>query len=313
MIKTNSKCSIIICAYTEKRWRDLVAAIESLQRQTLLPYEVIVVIDHNPLLLQRVRHLFPDVVAVENREERGLSGARNSGVAVATGDIIVFLDDDAIAEPDWLGALVKGYEEPNVIGVGGSSLPIWMDKHPQWFPEEFYWVVGCTYRGLPPSTSVVRNLIGCNMSFKREVFDAVGGFRSGIGRIDTRPLGCEETELCIRTNQFWPDGYFVYEPNARVLHNVPGNRASLNYFLARCYSEGLAKALVSKFVGPRDGLSAEWKYSMYTLPTGVLRGVADAILRQKFSGLARAGAIVAGLTVTTTGYCVGRVSTSLAS
>ncbi len=66
-------------------------------------------------------------------------------------------------------------------------------------PEEFYWVVSANYRGMPPSGAHVRNLLGGNMSFRREQFDVVGGFRSDIGRgAGKRPLGCEETEFCIR-------------------------------------------------------------------------------------------------------------------
>jgi len=195
-----------------------------------------------------------------------------------------------------------------VIGVGGASLPMWLEKQPTWFPEEFNWVVGCSYRGLPVSTATVRNLIGCNMSFRRELFDAVGGFRNGIGRVDTRPLGCEETELCIRTNQHWPERIMLYEPKARVHHRVPGNRAQWGYFFSRCYSEGLAKAFVSQFVGAKDGLASEWEYSMKTLPQGVIRGVTEATVSRDPTGLARACAIVAGLTVTAAGYVVGRVS-----
>jgi len=307
---SSASCSVIICAYTEKRWRDLNAAVDSLRRQTLRPTEVIVVVDHNPELLRRVREELPSVIVVENQETHGLSGARNSGLAVATGDLIAFLDDDAVAEPNWLAELTRGYADPNVIGVGGASLPMWLEKQPTWFPEEFNWVVGCTYRGLPLSTAIVRNLIGCNMSFRREVFDAVGGFRSEIGRVDTRPLGCEETELCIRTTQLWPERIMLYEPNARVHHRVPHTRAKWSYFFSRCYSEGLAKAVVSKFVGAKDGLESEWKYSLQTLPQGVIRGVTEAAVSRDPTGLARAGAIVAGLTVTTAGYLVGRVSTN---
>jgi GT2 family glycosyltransferase len=307
-VSTIYSCSVVICAYTEKRWRDLVAAVESLRRQTLRPTEVIIVVDHNPILLQRVQSNLRDVIAVENEEEHGLSGARNSGLAVATGEIIVFLDDDAIAEAQWLEELTRGYADERVIGVGGASLPLWLDQVPAWLPEEFYWVVGCSYLGLPVTTATVRNLIGCNMSFRKEVFDAVGGFRNGIGRVDTRPLGCEETELCIRTSQLWPERIMLYEPNARVHHRVPQNRAQWSYFFARCYSEGLAKASVSKFVGAKDGLASEWKYSLQTLPQGVIRGIAESVRTLNPSGLARAGAIVAGLTVTAAGYVIGRVS-----
>jgi hypothetical protein len=227
---------------------------------------------------------------------------------VAQGEIIVFLDDDAVAAPNWLWELTRGYADPNVIGVGGASNPMWQEKRPAWFPEEFNWVVGCSYRGLPLTTATVRNLIGCNMSFRRQVFEAVGGFRNGMGRVDTRPLGCEETELCIRTSQLWPERIMLYEPNALVHHRVPSNRASWSYFFARCYSEGLAKAAVSKFVGAKDGLASEWSYTLQTLPQGIIRGVAETATRFDPAGLARAGAIMAGLTVTTAGYIAGRVS-----
>src|ERR1700737_1998320 len=94
--------SVIICAYTEERWDDLVAAIESVQGQTLPAKEIIVVVDYNQQLLQRVQDHIANVITVENTRVRGLSGARNSGIAVARSDIIAFLDDDAVAIPNWL-------------------------------------------------------------------------------------------------------------------------------------------------------------------------------------------------------------------
>ena len=66
-VPSTYNCSVVICAYTEKRWRDLVAAIESLRRQSLRPTEVIVVVDHNPSLLERVQTQLDDVIAVEIR------------------------------------------------------------------------------------------------------------------------------------------------------------------------------------------------------------------------------------------------------
>jgi glycosyltransferase involved in cell wall biosynthesis len=304
--------SVVICAYTVARWDDLVTAVESVQQQSASPREIVVVIDHNTALLERVRMHFPDVVAVENKESRGLSGARNSGVAVARGEVIAFIDDDAVAAPDWLAQLNAGYREPLVLGVGGAIKPLWMDGRPKWFPEEFNWVVGCTYRGMPRTTAPVRNLIGCNMSFRREVFEAIGGFRNGIGRVGTHPVGCEETEFCIRANQRWPQSVLLYESRARVQHRVPTSRACWDYFRARCYAEGLSKALVSRSVGTRDGLASERTYTFRTLPRGVIRGLADVAFHRDPTGLARAGAIVAGLATTTTGYLVGLVSERLA-
>lgn len=300
--------SVVICAYTEDRWDDLIQAVQSVRAQSAPPREILVVVDHNPGLLARVRAQVPGVVVVENQEPRGLSGARNSGIAAARGSVIAFIDEDAVASPDWLAHLSAGYTDPRVLGVGGAIEPLWLSGRPSWFPDEFDWVVGCTYRGMPQVAAAVRNLIGCNMSLRREVFAAVGGFRNGIGRVGTHPVGCEETELCIRAGQRWPEGIFLYEPQARVYHRVPAGRARWSYFFARCYAEGRSKAQVARLVGAQDGLAAERSYVRRTLPLGVWRGLMDALARRDPAGAARAGAIVAGLALTAAGYVRGAVA-----
>jgi glucosyl-dolichyl phosphate glucuronosyltransferase len=299
--------SVVICAYTERRWGDLKAAVRSVVRQTAPPLEVIVVCDHNDVLLERVRVEMPSVVAVENAQPRGLSGARNTGVHAAAGEIVAFLDDDAIAAPDWLQWLLKPYEDASVMGAGGAVEPLWPEARPPRFPAEFDWVVGCSYRGLPDHRSFVRNPIGANMSLRRDVFGVVGGFLTDVGRVGTWPLGCEETELCIRVRRRIPGSAIVYEPRARVRHRVPEERLRWRYFGSRCYSEGLSKAVVARHAGWQAGLASERAYVARTLPQGVARGLADAAVRGDAAGLTRAGAIVAGLSITTLGYTVGRL------
>ncbi len=310
MTPTALDISVVICAYTEARWHDLLAAVDSVQRQSAPPREIIIVIDHNPALLERTRTHLAGVVVVKNREQRGLSGARNSGIAVARGDVIAFMDEDAVAAPDWLARLAASYENPQVLGVGGAIEPMWLSKRPAWFPEEFNWVVGCTYLGMPQTAAPVRNLIGCNMSFRRQVFESLGGFRNGVGRIGLRPTGCEETELCIRASQHWPAGTLLYEPKAQVSHRVPASRAQWGYFRSRCYAEGLSKAQVSQLVGAKDALASERTYTFRTLPLGVVRGLARAVLHHDLTGLTQAAAIALGLAVTTIGYLAGTVSRS---
>jgi glycosyltransferase involved in cell wall biosynthesis len=299
--------SVIICAYTEARWHDLVAAVASVQSQSLAPHEIIVVIDHNPTLLARVEREIGGVVTLANRFGRGLSGARNTGIGVASGDILAFMDEDAVAARNWLAQLAQGYVTPQTLGVGGAIEPLWAGKRPFWFPEEFLWVVGCTYRGMPMARASVRNLIGCNMSFRRELFDHNGGFREGVGRIGTRPVGCEETEFCIRALQRNPGAQMLFDPTALVHHRVPALRARFDYFLSRCYAEGLSKAQIANFVGAKDSLSNEWGYTLRTLPLGAWRGLVDTFLRLQGGGVARAAAIVIGLTVTALGYMRGKV------
>jgi GT2 family glycosyltransferase len=299
--------SVIICAYTELRWCELAAAVRSATGQSVAPLEVIVVSDHNPALLERVRREVPEAVSLCNDQQRGLSGARNSGVRAARGEVLAFLDDDAVAAPDWLEHLLAPYRDPAVIGVGGSIEPLWPRARPRFMPDEFDRVVGCTYRGMPTTTSRVRNLIGANMSVRRDLFEAVGGFRTDVGRVGTRPVGCEETELCIRAARNMPGTRMVFAPAARVRHHVTDERAGWRYFRDRCWSEGLSKAVVTRHAGRADGLSSERRYVTSTLPRGVARALRDAVSRRDTGGIARAAAIVAGLTITTAGYAAGTV------
>jgi len=300
--------SVVICAYTDARWDELVAAVRSVQAQETPVLETVLVIDHHPALQERAAREIPGVVLVENVEQRGLSGARNSGVRVARGDVIAFMDDDAWADPAWWSHLAAAYADPTVMAAGGAILPSWERGRPSWFPREFDWVIGCTYLGMPETRAAVRNMIGCNMSFRRDAFVEVGGFSHGIGRIGTRPLGGEETEFCIRAQRRWPHRVIIYEPAAVVNHRVPAARGTVRYFRSRCYAEGLSKAAIAKLVGSGSALSTERGYAVRTLGGGVARNLADAVRGKGLTGLRRAAAIVLGLAATTTGYVVGRIS-----
>jgi hypothetical protein len=219
---------------------------------------------------------------------------------------VAFIDDDAVAAPDLLERVAKGCR-PGVLGLGGAAEPSWPTRRPGWFPPEFDWVVGCTYRGLPARGGVVRNPIGANMSLRREVLEAVGGFEPDVGRVGNLPAGCEETDLCIRAARVFPNGSFVFDPSIRVRHRVRPERVRMRYFLLRCFGEGRSKAIVAQRSGAARGLASERSYAVRTLPAGVLRGIGDAVLRRDPAGLARAAAIVIGLAVTSAGYVAGRV------
>ena len=311
--------SVVVCVYTEKRWDDIVDAVASVAAQDVPAREMLVVVDHNGALLDRARRELTGVTVLPNALKQGLSGARNTAIAQATGDVVVFLDDDACARPGWLRALLEPYEDTTVKAVGGVAHPRW----PAWpvtagrpgvlpgaaprdgdATGELDWIVGCTYTGQPTQQAEVRNLMGCNMSFRREVFDRVGGFAEDIGRIGKNPLGCEETELCIRARQAYARAgekiRIVFEPRAVVDHRVSADRVEWAYLRRRSWAEGLSKAAVSKLVGSDDALETERDYVAKILPSAVLRE-----LRAKRP--ASAAAVVTALAFTTAGYVRGKL------
>jgi glycosyltransferase involved in cell wall biosynthesis len=296
--------SVVICAYTEDRWSGLVAAVSSVKAQSV-PAEIIVVIDHNQRLYEFAKAALHGSLVLANRGTRGLSGARNTGWAAASGDVVAFLDDDAVAEQDWLEHLAEAYQG-DIAAVGGAIVPVWESHRPAWFPEEFDWVVGCTYRGLPETMTEVRNVIGANMSFRRDALRALDGFRDGIGRVGALPVGCEETELCLRLRERWPDRRIMYTPMARVRHRVPRKRASCAYFIRRCLGEGISKAVLTRAHGSRGALETERAYLRRVLRRASTRYLGD-VLRGDPGGAGRLGAIAFGVAAAAIGYGSARL------
>jgi hypothetical protein len=180
--------------------------------------------------------------------------------------------------------------------------PIWGAARPGWFPDEFGWVVGYSHRGVPTQTSIVRNPFGGNMAIRVEALRAIGGFRSGIGRVGTRPVGGEETDVCIRLLRARSDALVVFEPRARIAHHVPATRTTLRYFVARCYHEGISKAQLAAFSGSDRALSEERRYVRSVLPAAVMHGVGLALRGRVADGLGRAGAVIAGVGAAGAGY-----------
>ncbi|MDK1475689.1 glycosyltransferase family 2 protein [Streptomyces sp. 549] len=306
---STARFSVVVCAYTPDRWDDILAAVASVRAQSLPPWEILLVVDHHTALRERLAAHYEgsaDVRVLANAGPRGLSAGRNTGVAAAGGEFVAFLDDDAVADPDWLRHFAAAYTSPEVYAVGGRTEPLWASgRRPPWFPEEFDWAVGCTYRGLPPGRTRVRNVLGGNASFRRSAFGAVGGFATGIGRDGDRlPLGCEETELCIRLSRAIPGAVLLIDDRAVIHHKVPHARERFGYLRTRAYAEGLSKALVARSVGAGAGLETERRYTSRVLPAGIARGLRDFVLARP-GGAGRAGTIVAGTAAAAAGYAVG--------
>jgi GT2 family glycosyltransferase len=210
------RATVVICVYTEKRWDDIVAAVGSVAAQDVRAAEVLVVVDHNPALLERARAEFGDVRVLANAHRQGLSGARNTAVAAASGDVVVFLDDDAAARPGWLRALLTPYADPDVVAVGGradNGIPgeehEGLDRIGRLLPDGR--LTG-SFAADPGRVVEVDHLLGANMSFRRSALVAIGGIR---GNYPGTCL-CEESDISLRVRA--AGGRLVYQPRALVRH-----------------------------------------------------------------------------------------------
>ena len=299
---------VVICVYTDDRWDQILAAVGSVVAQAGGVEAVpLIAVDHNPELATRLRCALPDARVLENNGPvMGLSATRNAAILGTERPFVAFLDDDAVARPDWLAVMSEHFSERAVAVVGSFTAPDWQKAAPRWWPAEFNWTIGCCYRGLPETTTDVRNVFGCNMIFRRSSLEKAGMFHPGMGRSRGLPMGGEETEISLRITRLIQGARIVYEPGTGIQHFVPTSRGTLRYLLLRSFAEGISKARLRQLSPGSSTLTTERNYARKTLPLGVARGVRDA-LRLDWSGLGRSAAIICGLGAATTGYVVGRV------
>lgn len=296
--------SVIIPAFSMDRWDDLCRAVASVRAQRVEVLKTVVAIDHNPELMSKAIRELDGVKVVANTGSRGASGTRNSGVAASDSQVLAFLDDDAIAYPGWLEALLQHFSDPSVVGVGGRLEPMWKTDRPQWFPVEFDWAVGCSYRGMPESVARVRNVWSNNMALRRQIFESIGGFRDSFGKVGDRSRP-EDTDLCLRAAACNGDGVWKYEPSAIAGHQVPAERTTLKYFLRRCYLEGQGKAALASFNGVNQSTSAEREYARSVLPKGIVRGLGE-MAHGEASSAAQSLVIIVGLSFAIIGFLASR-------
>ena len=298
--------TVVICAFASARLEQTVACVDSVLRQEPPPAQVVIVVDHNDALEADLRARLPsDVEIVANPGPRGLSTARNTAIARSREDYIVFIDDDAVAHDGWLARLLSAFDDPAVIGAGGHARPLWAEPPPAWFPPELLWVVGCSYTGLP-ETGLVRNPLGCNMAFRAQVFRSAGMFNPAIGRLGSLPLGCEETEFCIRATRVVPNAQIALVSGAGIDHHVPASRGTVSYLLRRCFFEGISKALV-RGLGDQRSLDTERAYLRRALPARVRSSLRRAAGGHVAEGLGLVAALTGAVSAASAGYLLGLV------
>lgn len=261
MTDSTLSVSVVICTHTSEHLEHFHEAAESILQQTYDAVELVVVVDGNDNLYETLaRHYqtHENVVLQCNEHNIGLLKSRNAGAAIASGEIVAFIDDDAIADRNWVSRLVECYDTRDVLAAGGQMTPVWVAGKPSFLPEEFYWLVGVTHRGFADGPGEVRNTFGSNISFRADVFDALGGFDPSMGgRQGDKNLQGGETELCARLADSYGKGVW-YDPGATVGHKVFDYRTDVMWLLDRAFWQGYSKRVMGQRV--EDGGDEECDY-----------------------------------------------------
>ncbi|WP_225334124.1 glucosyl-dolichyl phosphate glucuronosyltransferase [Halomicrobium urmianum] len=278
------RVSVVLCTHTMDRYEDFREAAESVLDQTHDDVELVLVSDGNDRVCEAIEDDYgdrDDVVVHCNEANVGLLESRNNGAEAATGDVVAFIDDDAIADERWVEELVEAYGSRDYPAVGGRMTPAWVAGKPSFLPEEFYWLVGVTHRGFGPRGAdrpgEVRNTFGSNISFDRETFLELGGFEGDIGgRTGDKNLQGGETELCARLREERGRGVY-YTPDATVAHKVFDYRTDPGWLLDRAFWQGYSKRGMEVFVPESTGEESAFLGDLLTefLPQralGLLRG-----------------------------------------
>lgn len=251
---TTRLASVIIPTYN--RSEKIVLVLEALNKQSLPPdtYEVLVVDnnsqDNTKETIQRCIQRYPGLHLRYLFEKRqGLNFARNLGVQQALADVLVFLDDDAIPETDWLQALLDAYRDTKTGCVGGKITPDFPQniRLPRWLSPVF----NGYFSGFDPGGSQDRELTGnayfpygANISFKKEAIVAAGFFNPKLDRCGGNLIAGGETEMCLKIHRMgWK---IFYSPRAVVHHLISPNRLTRRYFLDHAKGEGITMVLIDR-------------------------------------------------------------------
>jgi GT2 family glycosyltransferase len=240
------KVSVAIC--THNRAKDTTEAVESVMAANEIQgdFEIIVVdnrsTDDTAAAVKALQERYGSKVRYVYEQELGLSVARNRAIREAKGDYILFLDDDALALPGWMGAIVDVFESDSAIGcVGGRIDPVWESEEPEWIPEEHRSVFTILDFSRTVTEMEAPSIpYGANVAFRRKLFLDLGGFREDLGRKGGKLLSSEESELIARLRR---SHKVYYTPHGCVHHKISKERATRKWFLKRMFWQGVSDAV----------------------------------------------------------------------
>jgi glucosyl-dolichyl phosphate glucuronosyltransferase len=287
------RLSVVIC--TRNRRELLGACLQAVAREQRASGEFeVVVVDNGST--DDTAELLASAPSVITRSEPvvGLSRARNTGLAAATGTVVAFLDDDAQPEPGWADALADAPTRfPGATAFGGPVELTWPAPRPAWLGaplERWYSAIdlGPTPRLLEPHERPV----GTNLAVVREAALAVGGFATGLS----------EEDVQLVTRLLAAGGAVGWVPGARVRHLVGAARMHRRWLLRRAWAQGRSDAIVERLEGRADA-SAErrdaaralvggWRHAAETVRDAPVRQtalLADVVRRTRVVGRAAHG------------------------
>ncbi len=236
--------SAAIC--TRDRADYLRKAVESLTEQSLdaANFEIIVVDNgSSDDTKQVVTEEFSSVSNLRYLYEPvpGLSRARNLAWQSAEGEYIVYLDDDAIANPNWMNGYLETFRAQDVAAVGGDVFPLWEAPRPDWLHDRLLSMLSVYQLSETPTIlSPDQAVAGCNVGYTVADLRAVGGFNESLGRTGKGLLSGEESLL--REELEKRSRHTLYEPSLSVEHHVAPSRLNKSWFRRRAFDGGRSEA-----------------------------------------------------------------------
>lgn len=261
--KDHPEITAVICTYN--RYDLLEKAVDSLLKQTLSKsdYEIFVV-DNSPdpekAKEQQRRYSAKGPINYIIEPIPGLSNARNVALQKCRGRYIAYLDDDAIARPQWLEKLIEGYRAfPNEAGVvGGKIDPIWEAPRPAWLPDS---LLGCLtvvdWGGALRIASPDEWVAGANISFLTEALRDIGGFPTNLGRVGSGNILLSNEEIQILSEMRNRGLNVIYAPDAVVDHLVDVRRLDQSWIRRRMAWQAVSDFLKNAEEAGADQ-SANW-------------------------------------------------------
>jgi GT2 family glycosyltransferase len=289
---TSPRLSVVIATYS--RASLLNECLRHLASQRFQSGDEVIVVDNGSVddtagIVRTHQPTFPTALHLLTEPRPGKSHALARALAVAQGEVLAFLDDDVNVGVGWLDAVRDTMVDSSVALMGGRVEPRWDARVPPWMRHApfRYRRLGAPLGLLDYPSEVVelgpRTVLGANMAVRRDVFEAVGGFATHLGKLRGTLLSGEDHELCLRVQRA---GFkAIYVPRAVVHHWVPWERARAGYFLQWFYWSGITNAILDAQTTATAPITGPEQESRPANTTGAVKGLPMYLVRRAVTGV----------------------------